>query len=111
MLKTVLRTHTCGELGEKKYRRDGDALRMIDSLRDHGGLAFIDLRDRYGKTQPGGLGGAAHAFGRRPVQIRTLHFGPGQGRAPAAGDGKLRDSTGSVEVGTRGRHGRGDGAQ
>jgi len=46
----MLRTHTCGEL-TKKYRPERDALRLVDTIRDHGGLTFVDLRDRYGKTQ------------------------------------------------------------
>jgi aspartyl-tRNA synthetase len=45
------RTHTCGELRkadvDKKVRLSG----WIHSVRDHGGIIFIDLRDHYGITQ------------------------------------------------------------
>ena len=47
----IKRTHTCGELNSKNK---GDVISLcgwISKSRDLGGLHFIDLRDRYGKTQ------------------------------------------------------------
>jgi len=45
------RTHTCGDLSKKD---DGSAVALsgwVHRRRDHGGLIFIDLRDRFGLTQ------------------------------------------------------------
>ena len=47
----MLRTHTCEELRKKDKGKDVVLCGWIDTIREHGSLAFFDLRDRYGKTQ------------------------------------------------------------
>ncbi|OGM97210.1 MAG: aspartate--tRNA ligase [Candidatus Yanofskybacteria bacterium RIFCSPHIGHO2_01_FULL_39_8b] len=47
----MFRTHTCGELTKKQEGKSVTLSGWVNSRRDHGGVIFIDVRDRYGMTQ------------------------------------------------------------
>jgi len=47
----MLRTHTCGELTIEKVDEQVELCGWVDRWRDHGGVIFIDIRDRWGVTQ------------------------------------------------------------
>ncbi len=47
----MMRSHTCGQLRSSHIGQPVTLCGWVDTLRDHSGAVFLDLRDRYGVTQ------------------------------------------------------------
>lgn len=62
----MLKTDNCGELTEKDDKKAVILCGWVNTRRDHGGIIFIDLRDRSGLCQvvfdPNNAGGSAHGL-------------------------------------------------
>jgi aspartyl-tRNA synthetase len=73
----MLKTHTCGELTTANIGQRVTLAGWVNRRRDHGGLIFIDLRDRFGLTQvtidsetsPAAHAIAAQARGEYVIQV------------------------------------------
>ena len=50
-LGDLKRTHTCGALTSNDVGKTAVLMGWVHRTRDHGGVIFLDLRDRYGVTQ------------------------------------------------------------
>jgi aspartyl-tRNA synthetase len=48
---TLRRTHNCNDLGRENLSQEVTLMGWVLRRRDHGGVIFIDLRDRWGITQ------------------------------------------------------------
>ena len=96
----MLRSHTCGQLRPDNLGETVSLCGWVDRVRDHKGVIFIDLRDRWGRTQvvagpdsPAGVLAAARAV--RPEWVICV-----QGRVGMRPEGTTNPklATGGIEV-------------
>ncbi len=100
MYTTRLRTHTCGELKKADIKKKVKLSGWNHSGRDHGGIIFIDLRDRYGLTQivfDPSHNKKAHAVAESLRREDVLQV---EGHVRTRGEGleNLKLATGKIEV-------------
>lgn len=96
----MYKTHTCGELRPEHVGQTVTLAGWVNTRRDHGGLIFIDLRDRYGLTQVvvnPATSAAAHEAAARARNEFVLQV-TGPVRARPAGSENPRLATGAVEI-------------
>jgi aspartyl-tRNA synthetase len=95
----MLRTHTCGELRPDHIGTTVTLCGWVHRRRDHGGLIFVDLRDRYGITQvvvnPENKDVFAHAEKIRPEWVLKV---TGVVRKRIAGAERDDNPTGQIEM-------------
>ncbi len=95
----MLRTHTCGELRKSDVGKEVTLAGWVHRIRDHGGIIFLDLRDRWGITQvvvdsrnKEAYGCASEARAEYVVQVRGVVRERPQGLV------NPRLATGEIEV-------------
>jgi aspartyl-tRNA synthetase len=96
----MYKTHTCGELRAEHVGQTVTLAGWVNTRRDHGGLIFIDLRDRYGLTQivvDPGHAADAHAAASSARNEYVLQV-TGLVRARPAGSENPKLATGAVEI-------------
>ena len=96
------RTHTCGELRATHLGQQVSLCGWVSKRRDHGGLIFIDLRDRYGLSQvvfdPALAGGAkAHELAGK-LRSEFVIWGKGTVRKRPEGMTNKNMPTGEIEI-------------
>ena len=96
----MVRTHSCNDLGKGNVGEEVVLMGWVLRRRDHGGVIFIDLRDRWGLTQivfNPEVDAEAHA---KAHQLRSEWVLAVRGRVAARPDdmANLKLATGEIEV-------------
>ena len=96
----MLRTDTCGELRPERVGSRVSLCGWVDRVRDHKGVIFIDLRDRWGRTQIviGPDASAATLGAARAVRSEWVIRATGTVGARPEGTTNPKLATGAVEV-------------
>ena len=96
----VLRTHTCGELRADHLDQSVTLCGWVDKYRDHGGVVFVDLRDRYGITQVSFKQDNASDIQQHAQELRHEDVIQVTGNVLHRGEGNINPklATGEIEV-------------
>lgn len=95
---TSFRTHTCGDLRISDVGKDVKICGFVETIRDLGGLVFLDIRDMYGITQvvTAGKEDIVDFSSRIPIESSVCIEGTVRKREPETYNPNI--STGEVEV-------------
>ena len=98
----TVRSHTCGELRDSHLGQEVTLCGWVAKRRDHGGLVFADLRDRYGLTQivfdPALAGGTKAHEVAHAIRHEFVIWIKGKVRHRPEGMTNTKLSTGEIEV-------------
>src|ERR1700745_1121160 len=95
-IATRYRTHTNGQLRRSDVGKEVRLAGWVHSYRDHGGLVFIDLRDRGGLSQ---LAFEAQLCGERVVSTSGIVTARGEGLTnPKLATGEIEVRVKTMEV-------------
>ncbi len=94
------RTHRCGDLRASDIGADVILMGWASSHRDHGGVIFVDLRDRWGITQVVFDPAVSKEVHRRAEHVRPEYVIAVKGRVRARMEGmaNAKLATGEIEV-------------
>ena len=96
----MLKTHSCGELTKKNIGNEVTLAGWVDRRRDHGGLIFIDLRDRGGILQVVFNPETSKAAHKKASGMRSEYVIQVSGKVASRQKGteNLKLATGEIEV-------------
>ncbi len=96
-MQLEFRTHHCGQLRDSDIGKTVRLQGWVATRRDHGGLVFVDLRDRFGLTQV--VFDAGESTGAAPRIRNEFVIGiRGKVRARPGGMANTKLATGAIEV-------------
>ncbi len=100
ILGDMRRTHHCRELGKKDIGKEVVLMGWVQRRRDHGGVIFVDLRDRNGITQVVFNPEVAPKIHEKAHAIRSEYVLGVKGRVDPRPQGMInpRLKTGEIEV-------------
>lgn len=94
----VKRTNYCGELRNENAGSDVVVMGWVDSRRDHGGLVFVDLRDRTGRVQVVLNPGNEEMKSSKDLRNEYVVAVKGKVRARPTGSANSKLASGDIEV-------------
>jgi aspartyl-tRNA synthetase len=100
LLGNMKRTHNCGELRAEDIGKEVVLMGWVQRRRDHGGVIFVDFRDRYGITQIVFNPEIAEEMHKKAQELRSEYVLGIRGKVESRPDDMLNPNmvTGAIEV-------------